>query len=126
MRAEIPRSCSAYVNNSSPEGVSVTVRLSLSNNLTPKSLSSDAIREEMAVCVVCNFSDAALKLRSLATHTNASIKRRFLAGSIRGLDTRLMTSSRHALLRRGGNVTRENFDSRRVRSKMWVGGVNPP
>ena len=65
MRAEIPRSSSALFNNSSPARVSVTVRLSLSNNLTPKSLSSEAIREEMAVCVVCSFSDAALKLRSL-------------------------------------------------------------
>jgi len=88
MRAESPRSSSAYFNNSSPERVSVTVRLSLSNNLTPKSLSSEAIREEMAVCVVCNFSDAALKLRSLATHTNASIKRRFIGWSIRSHHTR--------------------------------------
>src|SRR5215831_1342568 len=81
MRAETPRSCSACFNSSSPECVSVTLRLSRSNSLTPKSLSSVAMRAEMAVCVVCSFSDAARKLRSLATHTKVSMKRKFIGSS---------------------------------------------
>ena len=68
-----PISFSAYTNICRPSGVGSTMRRSRCKSLTPTSLSSCAIRCEMAGWVVLSFWAAPRKLPSVTTHMKVSI-----------------------------------------------------
>jgi hypothetical protein len=61
-----------------PSAVSVTSRCVRSNRRTPNSCSSEAMRLDTAACVVDRRSAVMRKLRSSASSTKVSMKRRFM------------------------------------------------